>query len=117
MMKRLGWCLILLLGGGGLLLVAENPHAGPDGWQPPPPPKNWTAQEHHGYMDGVEAAWIDLAGHLPPKPSRHPKYQHPRNVPVSRQYWYREGYRKGYQVVYRHERGNQGQEASNGGRI
>ena len=98
--------LLLPLAGPGMLW-AEAPRASstPARWQPPPPPKIWTAPEDHGYMDGVDAAWLDLADHLRPKPSRHLIYQKPpASVKVNRRYFYREGFRKGYDVVYTHAR-------------
>ncbi|MFP5230360.1 MAG: hypothetical protein ACLGXA_22315 [Acidobacteriota bacterium] len=83
--------------------VSAQKMGGDDGWQPPGPPATWPAQENHGYGDGIEAAWTDLAGHLRPKPSRHTIYQHPPSVkPGAGRYEYRLGFRKGYDVVYDH---------------
>src|SRR5579875_1252225 len=98
-------CAALVLVATSVALAAQTPAGSQQGrWQPPPPPKTWDAQEHHGYMDGVDAAWLDLTDKLAPRPSRHLQYRNPPNVPVSRQGLYRTGFRKGYDAVYAHEK-------------
>ena len=115
LLSRIASGLIVLVLGAGSCALAQAGNAGPQRrWQPPPPPKTWNAQEHHGYMDGIDGAWLDLGDHLSPKPSRHLNWQHPPNVPVSKQYWYRQGYDKGYQAVYRHEHGSQDRASTSG---
>lgn len=108
---RISRCLSLLLVGTSLLLAA--PSAFPESaahasssrrWQPPPPPRSWPAQKDHGYMDGVQAAWLDLSSGYKPQPSRHMQYRQPPDTVISGRYWYREGFRRGYQAVYRHNR-------------
>lgn len=95
--------LFALIAGPAATVSAQKMGGDHDGWQPPAPPATWPAQENHGYGDGIEAAWTDLAGHLRPKPSRHTIYQHPPSVkPGAGRYEYRLGFRKGYDVVYDH---------------
>lgn len=96
---------IVTLGPGPRGVAQNQQGPNPGQWQPPPPPSTWTSAEHFGYMMGVQAAWADLADHLAPKPSRHLDYLHPKNVKLNRRYQYREGFRKGYRVVYQHMRG------------
>jgi hypothetical protein len=86
---------------------AQAPHGtpAPGRWQPPAPPKGWTAPEVRGYGDGVKAGWMDLAAGVKAHPERQVLYQTPP-VKVDQRYFYREGFRKGYDVVYAHERGD-----------
>lgn len=103
-MNRFTWALLALLMLAVPALSAQNQPSGQGRWQPPPPPRSWTAQEHHGYMDGIDAAWLDLADKLPASPARHMQYKNPPGVPIARQGLYRTGFRKGYQAIYDHQR-------------
>lgn len=104
--------LTLALGVGPALTQAPHGTPAPGRWQPPPPPKNWTAPEVKGYTDGVDAAWVDLAAGLKPQPQRHLIYKTPpSSVKLDRRYFYRLGFRDGYNLVYAHERGDESQPA------
>ena len=115
LVKRTGLGLLAFLLASGCVASAQTINAASPGrWQPPPPPTSWDAQEHHGYMDGIEAAWLDLADKLPPKPSRHTMYRHPPNVKVNRIYSYQVGFRKGYAAVYHHDRPDHAAQSAGG---
>jgi len=99
-----GLGLLLALSSGSLGAQAPHGTPAPGRWQPPPPPKSWTAPEVKGYTDGVTAAWGDLAAHLKPHPERQVLYQKPpATVKLDERYVYREGFRRGYDVVYAHQ--------------
>jgi hypothetical protein len=103
---RVSWGLTVLLALGGGSAFAQAPHGTPvpGRWQPPPPPKNWTTPEVKGYTDGVKAAWLDLAAGATRHPERQVLYQKPPSgVKLDQRYFYRLGFRDGYDLVYAHE--------------
>jgi hypothetical protein len=60
----------------------------------------------------VDAAWVDLAARLQPQPQRHLIYKTPpSSVKLDLRYFYRLGFRDGYNLVYAHERGDASQPA------
>lgn len=106
------WCRWMMvgaaalgLGAGGAVAQAALGTAAQGRWQPPPPPQSWKAPEVKGYTDGVKAGWMDLAARAKPHPERQLLYRKPpASIGVGQRYFYREGFRKGYDVVYAHHR-------------
>ena len=102
-----GLALLLALSAGAGLAQAPHGSPAPGRWQPPPPPKTWIAPQVKGYTDGIRAAWVDLAAGAQPHPERQVQYlKPPSGVKLDQRYFYREGFRKGYDLVYAHQRGN-----------
>lgn len=54
-----------------------------------------------GFHDGAEGAIRDFDNHRQPAPNNRDEYQRPNNVPYELQDAYRDGFRRGYEVVAR----------------
>lgn len=106
------WMMLMVLALGGAAVAQASPgttatqgKSVAGRWQPPPPPQSWKAPEVKGYTDGVKAGWMDLAARAKPHPERQLLYRKPpASIGVGQRYFYREGFRKGYDVVYAHHR-------------
>lgn len=96
-------CALALL--AGMAWPAPAQGTGAQSWQPPPPPKSWKSPEVKGYTDGVRAGWLDLDAGAKAHPGRQLLYrQPPSTIALDQRYFYREGFRKGYDAVYAHHR-------------
>jgi len=82
-------------------VLAGCSHPQPVYYAPPPPPPAFTAIAQRGYHDGIEAARRDLAAGRRPNVGRHPRFRNPP-VPPPAFEDYRQGFRAGYEAVYRH---------------
>jgi hypothetical protein len=96
--------LVLGLALSGGTVLAVHAQEGPPGryWNPDEPQGNWSQAWHSGFHDGIEAAHHDIDAHRPPDPDRHDKFRHP-DLPRDERGEFREGFRRGYQMVYDHD--------------
>jgi hypothetical protein len=108
-MKHLKSLFVVLLGlamTGAMVPVAVAQGGGAQvevQWQEPgPPPGNWSQAWHSGFHDGAIAAHHDISANRPPDPRRHDTFRHP-DVPHNQRRDFREGFRRGYQMVYHHD--------------
>lgn len=105
-MKHLKSLFVVLLGlamTGAMVPVAAAQEGPPPGqWQPGPPPGQWSQAWHSGFQDGIVAAHHDIDAHRPPDPNRHDNFRHP-DLPRYQRRDFREGFRRGYRMVYDHD--------------
>jgi hypothetical protein len=87
---------LALSGGAALAVHAQEP------WQPNEPQGSWSHAWHSGFHDGIEAARHDMDARRPPDPDRHDNFRHP-DLPREERADFREGFRRGYQMVYDHD--------------
>jgi hypothetical protein len=92
----------LALSGGVSLAVHAQEGPPPPGWVPDAPQGNWSSAWHSGFHDGIEAARHDVDAHRSPDPGRHDNFRHP-DRPRDERADFREGFRRGYQMVYDHD--------------
>ena len=99
-LKPISWMLgLALVCGPAMIATAQE---GP--WQPNEPQGQWSRAWHSGFRDGVDAARHDIDARRPPDPRRHDKFRHP-DLPRDERGDFREGFRRGYQMVYEHSMG------------
>lgn len=101
--KRSATALVLglaLSGGAALVVHAQGPPP-PGTWSPDEPQGSWSHAWHSGFHDGVEAARHDVEAGRPPDPDRHDTFRHP-DLPHDQRADFREGFRRGYHMVYDH---------------
>lgn len=91
---------IALTGGTGLAVLAQGPPP-PGAWEPQEPQGSWSNAWHSGFHDGIDAARHDVDAGRPPDPRRHDKFRHP-DLPRDQRDDFREGFRRGYHMVYEH---------------
>jgi len=91
---------IAMTGGTGVAVLAQGPPP-PGAWEPQEPPGSWSNAWHSGFHDGIDAARHDVDAGRPPDPRRHDKFRHP-DLPRDQRDDFREGFRRGYHMVYEH---------------
>ncbi len=102
-MKNLKPAMVVVLGlvlSGGMALAVHAQDGG--GWRPDEPQGNWSSAWHSGFHDGIDAARHDIDAHRPPDPNRHDNFRHP-DRPRDERADFRDGFRKGYHMVYDHD--------------
>ena len=82
--------------------LAASPQVTIQWGEPAPPPGSWSDAWHHGFHAGARAAHDDIGRGLPPDPDRHEDFRHP-HVPHGQRNDFRDGFRRGYQMVYRRD--------------
>jgi hypothetical protein len=95
---------LALSGGTAIAVHAQEGPPPPGAWQPDEPQGNWSHGWHNGFHDGAVAAQHDIESHRPPDPNRHDNFRHP-DLPRDQRSDFREGFRRGYQMVYDHAHG------------
>lgn len=96
-LKAITWVLGLALAAGPAMIATAQEGQ----WEPVEPQGQWSDAWHHGFHEGVEAARRDLHEGRRPDMDDHREFKHP-DVPRELRHDYREGFRRGYNMVVEH---------------